>query len=351
LLSVIKRRLDPIGVVHYGLGPIGLMVAELVGERPTLRSCSAIDVDPGLRGRTLDEVLGKSDEAHSPRVVSKLSEAEIGDSVVALHCTRSSLQAVMPQLLELVGAGLNVISTCEELSFPWGSGRASAVELDRRARDRGVSVLGTGINPGFSMDYLPIVLSGVLRRVDKVHVKRVQNAATRRLPLQVKVGAGTSLEQFRAKVEQHELGHVGLRQSTDGLAEAFGWSLDSYTETIRPVVARQVTPSGVGDIQAGRALGLRQVARGVAGGQVVIELDLTIAVGVKSAYDRITLFGDSVLATHIPGGLHGDTATAALVVNSIARVEATAPGLVTMADLAPAHPESRHLGQPVSVGG
>jgi len=118
LLSVVERRLDPVGVVHFGLGPIGLMVAELVSERPALRSRAAIDVDQRLHGRTLDEIAGKSNSGSSPRVVGKLSDAEIGNSAVALHCTRSSLQAVMPQLLELVDAGLNVVSTCEELSFP-----------------------------------------------------------------------------------------------------------------------------------------------------------------------------------------------------------------------------------------
>jgi 2,4-diaminopentanoate dehydrogenase len=338
-LSIIKQDSDSaIGVVHFGLGPIGRLVAELVGERATLRACAAIDVDPTIRGQTLDQILMKSGHSNSPRVVSQLSDAEIGDSLVAVHCTGSSLQDVLPQLLDLVDAGLNVVSTCEQLSFPWRSGRAYAEELDRRAKQRGVSILGTGVNPGFAMDYLPIVLSGVLKRVNRVRVVRVQNAATRRSPLQVKIGAGASIDEFRTKVSRHELGHIGLRQSADGLAEAFGWSLDQYTEIIHPVVASKLTPSGMGDIPAGRAVGLHQVALGVTGGQPVIELDLTLAVGVTNAYDEITLYGDTVLKTRIPGGVHGDAATAALVVNSIPRITQAAPGLMTMADLAPPHP-------------
>ena len=243
-------------------------------------------------------------------------------------------------MIELIDAGLNIVSTCEELSFPWIMDSTRANELDRRAKDHGVSVLGTGVNPGFSMDYLPIVLSGVLRRVDRVQVIRVQDATTRRLPLQVKIGAGTSVDEFRTKVKNHELGHIGLRQSADALADAFGWSLDRYSESVRPVVARSLTPSGIGDIPAGRPVGLRQRGRAVSGGSVVIELDLTIALGMKHAFDQITLFGDSVLKTRIPGGLHGDPATVALVVNAIPRAAQAAPGLVTMADLAPPHPHS-----------
>lgn len=303
-----------------------------------LRSCAAVDVDPKMVGRGLDQVLGLSPGRDGPRIVGDILEADVDGSNVALHCTGSSLRFVMPQLLGLVDAGLNVVSTCEELSFPWRSNWEEAQLLDRRAKERGVSVLGTGINPGFAMDYLPIVLSGVLQRVQMVRVKRVQDAANRRLPLQVKVGVGTTLDEFRAKVKRHELGHVGLRQSADALAEAFGWELDGYTESTRPVVARQVTPSGLGDVPVGRALGLRQVARGKSSGATVIELDLTIAVGVKRGFDQVELRGDHAVEMRIPEGLHGDMATAALVVNSIARVIDAAPGLLTVAEMPPPHP-------------
>jgi hypothetical protein len=324
-------------VVHYGLGPIGRSIASLVQKHPALEAGAAIDTDPTLRGLSLDAVLDSAPGPRSPRVVGTLAEAEIDGSVVAIHSTGSSLRMVLPQLLELIDAGLNVVSTCEELSFP-DDGGPERLELDRRARDRGVAVLGTGVNPGFAMDYLPIALSGVMPNIEGVRVTRVQDAAQRRIPLQRKVGAGLTTKEFRARVDEGRLGHVGLRQSALALASAFGWVLSTYDEVIDPVIATAMTSSGVGDIEAGRVLGIHQVGRGSAGDRVVIRLDLTLAVGARDGVDRIVLLGDGELEMRIPRGLHGDVATAAIVVNAIPRVVSARPGLLTMADIAPPHP-------------
>ncbi len=328
----------PIGIVHFGLGPIGQAVAREVATRVGLTSVAAVDVALAAQGRTIDEVLGKLARPGSPVVVRSLPEADISGARVALHCTSSSLAAVAPQLFELIDAGLHVVSTCEELSYPWSVAEAQALELDRRARERGVAILGTGVNPGFAMDYLPIVLSGVLSRVDSVRVRRVQDAAVRRLPLQAKAGVGLDVAEFRKRVRNKQLGHVGLRQSADALADAFGWRLDGYTESIRPVVARRTTSSGLGDVATGMAVGLHQVARGISEGRSVVQLDLTLAVAVPRAYDEIVLEGDIPLKCHIAGGLHGDTATVAVVVNSIERIVHASPGLATMPDFPPPHP-------------
>lgn len=328
----------PIGMVHFGLGPIGLAVAREVATRAGLVSVAAIDVAPAAQGRTMDEVLGRLATRGSPVVVGTLADADISEAQVALHCTSSSLRAVRPQLLELIDAGLNVVSTCEELSYPWAVAQDQARELDLRAKERGVSILGTGVNPGFAMDYLPIVLSGVLSKVDSVRVRRVQDAAVRRLPLQAKAGVGLSVAEFKERVRTNQLGHVGLRQSADSLADAFGWQFDDYTESIRAVVADRATASGLREVAAGQVLGLRQVARGTLEKRPVVVLDLTLAVGVRRAYDEIVLDGDVPLKTHIAGGLHGDTATVAVVVNSVERILHASPGLVTMPDLPPPHP-------------
>lgn len=323
-----------VGVVHYGLGPIGLAVASLVSDRPWLRSVGAIDISPDLEGRRLGEVTGRG--AGGP--VIGPSFVRPPEAAVALHCTGSSLQLVAPQILELASAGLNVISTTEELAFPWQAHPAAAAEIDAAARGTAVTVLGTGINPGYAMDYLPIALSAVAQRVDKVVVHRVQDAATRRLPLQRKIGAGLSPDSFRAAAASGRLGHVGLTESAHALARAFGWRLTDLHQTVEPITAEEATPMAEGVIQPGRVLGLHQTAEGRVDSQTVISLTLDMAIGAGPSRDSVRLVGVPDLELEVPGGLHGDLATAAIAVNAIPRVVAAAPGLIVMADLAPPTP-------------
>lgn len=328
-----------LGVVHFGLGPIGIAIARLVAERSGLRSIGAIDMDPELVGRSLSAVAGQGnpgdDVTISADMAATLAAARGG---VVVHCTGSSLERVAPQILAAIEAGCSVVSTCEELSFPWTSQADQARRLDEAARAAGVAVLGTGVNPGFAMDYLPVVLSGTARRVDAVVVHRVQDAGVRRLPLQRKVGAGMSVAEFRERAATHELGHVGLRESAEALAAAFGWELARLDEAIEPLVADRPTPSGLGEIPVGVVTGLHQTAIGYVDGRVVISLTLDMAVGLPNPHDDVRLAGDPDLQLVVPGGLHGDVATAAIVVNMLGRVVKAAPGLRVMADLAPAHP-------------
>jgi len=327
-----------IGVVHYGLGPIGIEVARLVGARAGLRSVGAADIRPELIGADLGALV-EAGEGPGPVVVTDAAAALAapGASVVA-HCTGSSLERVLPQLLECVAAGLPVVSTCEELSFPWDESPELAARLDDAARDRGVCVLGTGVNPGFAMDYLPVVLSGASRSVEHVSVHRVQDAGRRRIPLQKKVGAGLTVDEFGERVRGGSLGHVGLPQSAEMIASAFGWELTEVREMIEPVVAERTTPSGLGEIEPGRVTGIHQVVAGSIDGREVISLTLHMAVGLDEPRDEIQLTGDPDIATVIPGGLHGDVATAAVVVNALPLVVGGRPGLRVMTEMAPPRP-------------
>jgi 2,4-diaminopentanoate dehydrogenase len=329
---------ERIGVVHVGLGPIGRSVASIVARHPALRAVAAVDPAPELTGRPLADVIGT--DGASPLVITSLGEVRPQSASVALHCTGSSLDRVLPQLLQLIDLGMHVVSTCEELSYPWATHRHAATELHARARDRGVTVLGTGVNPGFAMDYLPVVLASVMERVDQVTVTRVADASRRRLPLQRKVGVGLSAAEFRERVKQGQMGHVGLRESAESIAAAFGWTIESYSEEIDPVIAESDVSTSSLQVTAGLVLGLHHVASAVCQGQPAIVLDLTLAANGEDR-DVIALLGRPNVWSEIPGGLHGDTATAAIVVNAIPRVLSAPRGLVTMLDLAPPHPWAR----------
>lgn len=331
------------GVVHYGLGPIGRSIAEIVAERPRLRTLAAVDSDPRIIGQDLAS-LCQLPLGSDLFVVGLLPSEPISGASVVLHSTGSSLTSVAPQLIECIELGYNVISTCEELAFPWSRTDTIAADLDTLATKHGVRLLGTGINPGFAMDHLPIVLSRVARTVRSVEVSRRQDAGVRRLPLQRKVGAGLTADEFRQRAAIKAIGHVGLPESAGALAQAFAWTIGERQETIEPVIATRELATEVGAIHVGEVTGLRQTLRAFEGPRLVISLTLEMAVQLDRPGDDIWLRGIPDIHASIPGGLHGDIGTAAIVVNSIESLLACRPGLRIMQDLPAASPRASGLG-------
>jgi hypothetical protein len=331
---------SPVQVAHIGLGAIGREVVRLALQRPDLHLAAACDINPDLVGTSLGALLGE-DLREDVTITEDLTGATsltAADGFVVTHTTSSSLTRCLPELLAAVAAGAHVVSSCEELSYPWVRAPQEAARLDEAARAAGVSVVGTGVNPGFAMDYLPVVLSGAAKRVDSVRVLRVQDAGQRREPLQAKVGAGISADEFDRRVGAGTMGHVGLTESAQAVAAALGWDAAGTTETIRPVVARTPTPSAFGTIEPGRIAGIDQEAVVTVDGVERVRLRLRMAVGIGPSQDDIWLTGDPDLHLSVPGGLHGDLATAAALVNTIGSIRHAEPGLRVMSELRPPRP-------------
>ncbi len=327
----------PINILHVGLGPIGVAAAQLSATSLGLRIVGAVDVNPSLVGMDLRQLVGNA-EAKGLTVESRIPLAKRGELNVAIHTTSSSIDRCASQLIELADAGWFVVSSCEELSYPWQCAPETARTIDKAARRAGVVIIGTGINPGYAMDYLPIVLSGTMRRVESVKVLRVQDAGVRRLPLQRKVGAGLTVEEFNERVKQKTVRHVGLLESTQAVAFALGFYRATYSDLIEPIVAQEPTSSGLGVIKPGNVLGVRQVSTAAVAGQNVVQLELQMAIGLKNPRDDISLLGDPPVAISVPGGFHGDTATQAMLINTIVPALQASPGLKVMSEVSPPRP-------------
>lgn len=320
-------------VVLVGLGPIGVEIGRALAERPGVHLLGGADPGEGKVGRDLGDLLrgrptGRTVAADAEEVY-RASAASRGRADVAILCTGSRLEAVVPQIEAAVAAGLHVVSTCEELSFPYLRHGRLAVRLDALARERGVAILGTGVNPGLVMDRLPLAVASACVRVDRVRVLRVVDAAKRRGPLRTKVGAGLTEDEFRAGVAAGRLGHVGLGESAALVARGLRLGFDEIPETIEPIVA---TAPAHG-VAAGRVLGVRQTARVIASGRAVIELELQMFVGAPAPRDRIEIEGDPPLTVEVPGGFQGDRATVGAVVNAIPYLVSGPPGLRTVISL------------------
>lgn len=328
-----EHTVKKIRVVQFGVGPIGASIVRLMRQKSAIEIVGAIDRDPAKAGRDLGEVVGAEDAPWGIGVVANSRDLLEKPVDVVVHSTSSYLKSVMDQLLECLAAGCCIVSTCEELAYPFRKSPDLAAKLDSAAKDEGVALVGTGVNPGFVLDKLVLTLSAVSQTVDSARAVRVVDASKRRLPLQKKIGAGMTPEEFRAQVDAGVIKHHGLPESVAMVADGFGFEIDDITETIEPVIAQETVRTEFLEVAPGQVAGVHQIARGTSGGAEKIFLELQMYVGAKNPADTIELKGRPNLLLVIPGGTHGDVATAAIAVNAIPAIVAAPAGLRTSRDL------------------
>jgi 2,4-diaminopentanoate dehydrogenase len=323
-----------IRVVQFGVGPIGASILRLMREKHSLEIVGAVDKDPAKAGRDIGEVAGAR-EAPWGITVSPSPATVLAKPVdVVVHTTSSYLPNVMDELLECISAGSCVVSTCEELAYPFRKHPELSARLDAAAKEEGVAIVGTGVNPGFVMDKLLLVLSAASQRIDFAKATRTVDASERRLPLQKKIGAGMTPEEFRAHVAAGIIKHHGLPESVALVADGLGFALDEITETIEPVIATETVKTEFLEVSPGQVAGVHQIARGIWEGEDKIFMELQMYVGAKQPADTVEVRGEPNLTMTIPGGTHGDIATASVAVNAIPAILAAPAGLRTVGDLA-----------------
>ncbi len=326
-----------LNVVSYGVGVIGGLTAKFILEekRTHLNLVGAYDIDPKKVGKDIGEAVGLG-RSIGIRISDDLDGVLTGDVDVAIHTTSSFLRGAYPQLEAIVRRGVDVISSCEELSYPYVVDKRLSTKLDLLAKEHDATVLGTGINPGFLMDTLPILLTAPCKSIRKIRIARRMNAATRRIPFQKKVGAGMTADEFREAIRDHRVsGHVGLEQSVAMVGAAIGWRLEKIeVGKVEPVIAEKATDDGYVKIPRGRVAGVRQSARGLVAGKPLIELDFMAYVGSEEEYDQVEIDGTPPVNCRISPCVHGDHGTIAMLVNMVPKVVSSAPGLYTMKDMA-----------------
>ena len=322
-----------IRVMHFGLGPIGNAVVKQIAARRGFKVVGAIDIDPEKVGLDVGLVAGLKRRLGAKVSSDATAALRRAKPDVVVLCTSSSLARVTPQIETILRARVPIVSTTEELSYPVGANARLAKKIDQMAKRAKAAVLGTGVNPGFTMDALPITLTGVCERVDRIAVDRVQDARTRRVPFQRKIGSGLTPAQFRKKVAEGTVRHVGLAESVSMIADAMGWTLDRVTDRIKPKIAVKRVSSRFLTVERGHVCGLIQDGVGYSSGKAVIRLHMEAYLGAPESYDAVRIWGSPPLSMKLAGGVHGDIATASIVVNSIPKAIAAPPGLHTMRDL------------------
>ncbi len=322
-----------IRAVQYGVGPIGAAIVRLMREKQAIEIIGAIDTDPTKAGRDLGELVGAADAPWGVTVSADAAKTLSEAADIVIHSTSSYLRDVMDQLLACLAAESCVVSTCEELAYPFRKYPELAAKLDAEAKSWGVALVGTGVNPGFVMDKLVLTLAAVSQQVESAKAIRIVDASKRRLPLQKKIGAGMTVEEFKEKVAAGAIKHHGLPESVAMVSDGLGLAVDEITETIEPVVARDRVKTEFLEVEPGQAAGVHQIARGLSAGQEKVYIELQMYVGAKESSDTVELTGQPSLRLTIPGGIHGDIATAAVVVNTIPMILDAPAGLRTTRDL------------------
>jgi len=321
--------------VQMGLGPIGARLCQLAMSNKGIKMVGAIELIHV--GEDVGEVIGLNRKL-GIKVTNNIRTALAKKPDIVLHSTISSLRKVKEQLIPIIKSGVNIVSTCEELAYPWKKAPKIASELDTLAKKHRVSVLATGVNPGFCMDFFPITLTGVCERVEKIKAIRIQDARSRRLPFQKKIGAGCTFTEFEELKARGTLRHVGLEESVGMIAAAMGWRMDSYRETIEPIIAEKEVSSDYLKVKPGQATGVEQIAVAEMDGKEIIRMEFRAYLGAPESYDTVTITGAPNMEVTVKGGIQGDIATAAMVINAIPRVINAPSGLITMKDLPPVHP-------------
>jgi len=346
---------NKVKVILFGVGAIGSSIARFALQKKGLEIVGAVDIAKEKVGKDLGEVLGIGKRmgvtvTDDPDDLFSRVKADI-----VIHATMSYLKAVYPQIVKCVKAGMNVVSTCEELVYPYYKHPEIANETDELAKKHGVTVLGTGINPGYLMDTLPITITGICKEVKSIKVTRMMYSGNRRVSYQKKIGTGMTPEEFKRMIDEGKItGHVGLEESISMIAAALGWELDEIEVLPPEPVISDVQVETWTDltkqtpfirVKLGQVCGLKSVAHGVKGGERVITLEFISHANVKKPYESVTIKGEPDVHEKIIGGVHGDIGTESMIVNSIPKVLNAQPGLVTMKDLPPpsATPEDMRI--------
>jgi 4-hydroxy-tetrahydrodipicolinate reductase len=321
-------------IAQFGLGPIGIETLKLAATKPWIEIIGGIDIDPAKIGKSLGELTGLPALAGA-KVYRSLDDllAAVGKPEVIFHTSVSKIKAACDQIEPIARHGISVVSSCEELLFPSLRDPVVAAQLDATCKQFGARVLGTGVNPGFVMDVLPVCLTGVCRSVKAVHVQRVVNATTRRGPLQKKIGSGLEPAAFEKLFSEGKAGHAGLKESAALIAHCLGWKISKLTETCKAMVAvHDITTPHV-NVLKGQCCGLHQRGEVTVGNEVKITLDLKMYLDAPNPHDSCQIDGEPALSMTISTGVAGDSATVSAVVNAAPRILKAPPGLLLMTDI------------------
>lgn len=328
-----------INVVIWGFGAMGKGIAEMLVTKEGVKICGVCDVNPNIIGKNFLDLIGNT-SSHPKVIINNdidyiLSNQKID---VVLLATDSFTNKAYDKIMRVLKYGINVISTAEEMAYPKANEKKLADKINLLAKEKNVTVLGTGINPGFVMDLLVIALTGVMTDVDHIAVERVNSLSPFGPTVMEEQGVGISLDEFNKRVAAGDLaGHVGFKESVNMISDALGINLTKFTQDMKPILTNVDRVSKYGEAKKGTLAGIDMVAEGFVNEKSFINMKHPQQIepeleGIKTG-DYINLKGTPNVNMSITPEIDGGIGTIAMCVNMIPHVLNANPGLKTMIDL------------------
>jgi 4-hydroxy-tetrahydrodipicolinate reductase len=325
-----------IKVAVWGTGMMGQGLLGFLLDRPNdVELVGAIVTNPAKEGKTVGELLGRDcDVEMTTDYAAVLAEKP---DVVCI-CTQSNLDEITSQVEPCMRAGANVLCIAETLAYPWASDEEWADRIEELAQEYDVSIMGTGINPGFILDAMIVAWTSICLRVDKIEAQRVNDLSPFGPTVMASQGVGTTVEQFEAGVADGTIvGHIGFPESIGLIADALGWTIDRIEETREPIVTTVERSTPHVTVKPGDVAGCKQIGRGYVGDELKIELihpqQIHPEMEGVSTGDYIKIYGDPevnmVNSPEIPGG----KGTYASTGNYIPMLVDAPAGLLTVVDM------------------
>jgi len=332
-----------IKIIQVGMGPIGIATTKLAALRSEFELVGGIDVNFDLEGKDIGVLIGDSPLGTLVRTDLKNAVNEWTPDV-AIVTTVSQVDKLASTAEELLKNGVNVVSSSEELLVPEYRAPEIAERLDQVAKENNTTIVAAGINPGFTMDLFPLFVSTACVYVDKMRVSRCLDAGLRRESLQKKVGVGLTIDEFHIGEKEGWIGHKGLEESIQLLCKGLGWKDIETEEILQPMIADQDYHTKFYEAKKGQVIGVHHIGFAKKKGRVLVELDLKMYAGAKKTFDRVQITGTPNLDVNFDGGIPGDIATSATLLNSVPRVLEAPAGLLSPLDL----PGYRGVGRGIS---
>ncbi len=332
--------MNKIHVVIWGFGAMGRGMAGMLLDKKGVEIAGVCDVNESIVGNSVFELLNREPQDHKDvRVSNNIDELLDKDKCdIVLLATDSFTKNAFPKMKKIIQAGINVISTAEEMAYPKAQEPSLTKELDELAKKYGVTVLGTGINPGFVMDLLVIALTGTMKDVKHIEANRVNSLSPFGPAVMEEQGVGITVEEFEEGVKNGTLaGHVGFAESVQMIADALGVKLDKFEQQMAPILTNVDRKSPYGFAKRGHVAGVNMTGQGYVNGEVFIDMKhpQQIEPEMEGTHtgDYINIKGTPEIHMSIKPEIDGGIGTIAMCVNMIPHVLNARPGLKTMIDL------------------
>jgi 2,4-diaminopentanoate dehydrogenase len=331
--------MQKIKVIIWGFGAMGRGMAKMLLMKKGVEITGICDLNPAYKDQNFLDILEVKSDHPVVKIDTNIDQV-LGKQAadVVLLCTDSFVKGAFDKIKKVVSHKMNCISTAEEMAYPYANESELASQIDHIAKAFGVTVLGTGINPGFIMDLLVVALTGTMVDVEHIEAKRINSLSPFGPAVMHEQGVGISLGEYHKRIMDQSLaGHVGFKESVTMIADALGVKLDEFKQQMEPIVTTVDRKSPYGEAKAGTLAGINMTGQGLVDGSVFIDMyhpqQIEPEMEGTQTGDYINLKGTPNIHMSITPEVNGGIGTIAMCVNMIPHVINAKPGLKTMIDL------------------